>query len=340
MLDVFNNSAFGVVPLTDLINKLKFVPGRVSSMGLFMTSSISTTAVAIEEKNGVLVLVPPTPRGGPGITIEKPKRGIRLISVPHFEINDAIMAEEVQGVRAWGSETAVETVMGKVAERGVVHAQSMSATEEFARVGAIKGIVTYADGTTTNLFTEFGVSAQATIDFNLDAGSPVLGALRAQCAAIYRLIAASLGGTPYSGVHCLCGDAFFDALIAHAEVRATYLNQTEARQLRTSYVNSGQSGAFGTFEFGGITWENYRGKVGETDYIATDEAYFFPLGAPGLFKTVYAPADYIETVNKPGQRLYLKQYAMPNDKGVHFDTQMNALSYCTRPSALVKGTRT
>ena len=216
----------------------------------------------------------------------------------------------------------------------------MSATEEFARVGAIKGIITYADGTTTNLFTEFGVSAQSTVDFNLDAGSPVMGALRAQCAAIYRLIAGALDGTPYRGVHAFVGDAFFDALIAHPEVRQTYLNQTGGSELRAPYINGGQSGAFGSFEFGGIVWENYRGKVGATDFIATDEAYFFPTGTPGLFKTVYAPADYIETVNKPGQRLYLKQYAMPNDKGIHFDTQMNALSYCTRPGALVKGTRT
>jgi hypothetical protein len=339
MLDVFNNNAFGVVPLTDLINKLKFVPGHISAMGLFTTTSISTTAVAIEEKNGILVLVPPTPRGGPGITIDKPKRGVRLIGVPHFEINDAIMAEEVQGVRAWGSETATETVMGKVAERGVIHAQSMAATEEFSRVGAIKGIVTYADGSTMNLFNEFNVTAQTTIDWNLD-GTTNTGAIRQQCAAVYRIIAAALDGSPFNGVRCECGDAFFDALISNIEVRATYLQTQEASELRANYISNGASGAFGTFVFGGIVFENYRGKVGNTDFIATDEAYFFPTGAPGLFRTVYAPADYVETVNKPGQRLYLKQYAMPNDKGIHFDTQMNGLSYCTRPNALIKGTRT
>jgi hypothetical protein len=27
---------------------------------------------------------------------------------------------------------------------------------------------------------------------------------------------------------------------------------------------------------------------------------------PGLFRTYYAPADYIETVNTIGQRLYVK----------------------------------
>jgi hypothetical protein len=339
MLDVFNNSAFGIVPLTDMINKLKYVPSRISSMGLFTASSVSTTAIAIEERNGILVLVPPTPRGGPGVTLPKTKRGIRLIQAPHFEINDAIMAEEVQGVRAWGQETAVETVMGKVAERGVIHAQSMAATEEFSRVGAIKGVITYADGTTTNLFNEFNVTAPTDINFHFDNTTPVAGALRAQAAAIYRIMAASLEGTPYDGVHAMVGDAFFDALIQSPEVRSTYLQQQEAAQLRGGYVDSGRTGAFGTFVFGGIVWENYRGKVGNTDFIGTDEAHFFPTGVPGLFRTVYAPADYIDTVNKPGQRLYLKQWRMENDKGINLDTQMNALSYCTRPNVLIKGVR-
>ena len=58
---------------------------------------------------------------------------------------------------------------------------------------------------------------------------------------------------------------------------------------------------------------------------------------PGLFRTYYAPADYIETVNTIGRRLYAKQYDMPNGKGVHLDTQMNALNICTRPKVLIQG---
>jgi hypothetical protein len=53
---------------------------------------------------------------------------------------------------------------------------------------------------------------------------------------------------------------------------------------------------------------------------------------------VYAPADYIETVNTMGLPRYVKQYPMPNDKGIHIDTQMNVLSFCTRPLALLNGT--
>ncbi len=66
----------------------------------------------------------------------------------------------------------------------------------------------------------------------------------------------------------------------------------------------------------------------------------FPIGVPGLFRTVYAPADYIETVNTQGQRLYGKQWEMQNGKGVNLEFQMNALQYCTRPRVLIPAKRT
>jgi len=339
MLDIFkSNPAFGVIPLTDAINNVKFVPGRVGSMGLFSASSIATTAIAIEEKDGILTLVSPSPRGGPGQTVEKTGRRLRMLSVPHFEINDAVMAEEVQGVRAWGSETNVEQLMEKLAERGRIHSQSMAITEEHARVGAIKGVITYANGQTTNLFTEFGVNQEIEADWDLDNANPTAGVLRKKCAGLYRQMAAILDGLPFSGIHAFCGDAFFDDLIAHKETRETYQEQ-EAAALRAGYVSNGASGSYGIFDFGGIRFENYRGYFSGTPFIGTDAVHFFPVGVPGLFRTVYAPADYNETVNTMGRRLYVKQWAMPNDKGINLDTQMNALSYCTRPKVLIKGKR-
>jgi hypothetical protein len=263
-----------------------------------------------------------------------------MLGVPHFQIDDAIYADEVQGVRAFGTETQLETVMGKVDERMSEHAQSFAATEEYHRIGAIKGIVTYADGTTLNLFTEFGVSQEAEIDFDLDNANPTPGILRKKCAALYRTVANNLGAVPFSGIRAECGDAFFDDLIAHAEVRASYLAQAEASELRRGYVDNGQSGVFGTFEFGNIIWENYRGAVGNTSFVDSDKAHFFPTGAPGLFKSVYAPADYIETVNTMGKRLYMKTVEWDNSKGVGLEVQTNALQYCTRPKVLMKGKRT
>jgi len=168
MLDVFKADAFSVTSLTDALNNLKFVPGRIDELGLFRGTGINTTTIAIEQKNNVLSIISPTARGGPGTTLDKGKRNLRNLTVPHFEVNDAVMAEEVQGIRAFGEEQAVETVMGKVAERQATHVDSFAATTEYSRVGAIKGVVTYNDGTTLNLFNEFGVSQIAERDFDLD----------------------------------------------------------------------------------------------------------------------------------------------------------------------------
>lgn len=339
MLDIFNDDAFSVVPLTDAINKAKFVPGRIGQLGIFQASGISATSVAIEENEDILSLISPTSRGGPGVALDKGKRTLRNLSVPHFEINDSIMAEEVQGIRAWGSETELQTVMGKVGERGQQHSQSMAATEEYSRIGAIKGIVTYADASTLNLFTEFGVTQETEIDFDLDNASPAAGALRTDCASVIRLMADNLDGIPFSGVHAFCGDTFWDQLIAHTEVRASYLQQQEASQLREGSVSNGGM-SYGAFSFGGITFENYRGSVGGTGYVTATKAHFFPVGVPGLFRTYYAPADYNETVNTMGQRLYARQYDMPNGKGVYYDVQMNSLNICTRPKVLIQGRNT
>ncbi|MER9355548.1 major capsid protein [Mesorhizobium sp. M0514] len=335
MLDIFKSDPFSVLSLTDAINTPKFVPGRIGEMGLFSPNSVATTAIGIEQKDGILSLIEPTPRGGPGVTIDKSKRVLRYLGIPHFEVDDAIMAEEVQGIRAFGSETEVETVMGKVDERMMILGQSFEATQEYSRIGAVKGIITYADSSTVNLFTEFGVTQEAEVDFDLDNASPAGGALRKKCASVIRLIATNLQGVPWTGrARAFCGDTFFDQLIAHPEVRATYDGWTEAKILREGYIETNGK-SYGAFEFGGIIFENYRGSVGATAYIDPLKAHIFPEGVPNLFRTAYAPADYIETVNTLGKRLYMKQFPMPNDKGIRIEVQMNAMEYCTRPKVLI-----
>ncbi len=214
MLDVFNNGLFSVVSLTDAINKPIFQPGRIGQMGLFSERGVSTLTVIVEEKDGQLVLVSPSPRGAPGQTIDKLKARGRPFTIPHFQIDDAIYADEVQGVRSWGTESELETVQGSVARRLVTHRASQEVTLEYARVGAVIGVITYADGSTTDLFSEFGVTQDAEIDFDLDAVSPVGGVLRGRAASLTRQMGTNLGGLPFFGIHALTGDTFFDNLLA------------------------------------------------------------------------------------------------------------------------------
>lgn len=336
VLDVFKQDAFGVLSLTDAINKVPFIPGRAGLVAGWTEQRVNTTSIMIEEKNGVLTIINPTPRGAPGTTIAKQKRTGRQLTIPHYEVNDAVYADEVQGVREFGQENQLQTVQGKLTERLMEHVQQgHDPTLEYQRIGALKGIILNGDGSTLyNLFTEFGVSAPSDIDFDLDNANPASGVVRKKCAQAIRVVANSLRGVAYGGVYALCGDAFWDDLIAHKEVRDTYLGQQEAAQLRGPT-------AYERLSYGGIMFENYRGaNEAGTAFIATDDCRVFPTGVAGLYKTVYAPADYNETVNTLGLPRYSRQYEMANGKGIHLDSQANVLNYCTRPGVLIRGTRT
>ena len=334
MLDIFNNNAFGVTALTDAVNDMQYAPSRVSDMGLFRATRVATTSISIERIGNTLQLVKPSPRGGPGETRDKPKRNLRSFVVPHFQRDWAVYADEVQGVRAMGSETAVRTVQGIVGERMAEHMDDFALTEEHARLGAVTGVITYADGSTLNLFTEFGVSQLPEIAFDL--ANKVDGDLRKECVNTIRLTKRQLGKIGFSHVHAFCDDDFFDALLKNPEVRATYEGWSEAKILRESYIGKNR-GENPIFEFGGIVWENYVADDNDNVKVANSKCNLFPVGVPNLFRTYYAPADYIETVNTRGRRLYSKQWRMKNDKGIDGEMQMNALQLCTRPKALLKG---
>jgi hypothetical protein len=349
LLDVFNDDAFSLAPLSIAMQDIIYVPGRIGELGLFTESSVSTTSIILEQRSNIVELIEPTPRGGPGSTIGNTKRKMRALAIPHFQIDDAIMAESVQGVRAFGTESELEMAMDKVTERGVIARQSFEFTHEHARLGALRGNVIYKGGDSLNLFQALGVQQIAEIDFDLDNANPAAGALRKVCSGVHQTIADELGGIPFSGVRALCGMQFFEELINHPEVREIYLaSYLRAQELATSYVraNGGQSSKiYATFVYGDITWEVYRGKASvdgnaAVDMVNTHKAHIFPEGVPGLFQTVFAPADYWETVNTQGRPIYAKSWLMPNDKGLSLEWQTNPLHFCTRPRVLLTGKRT
>lgn len=344
--DIFDtNPAFTLGSMTAAMREVSYVPSYISQLGLFQVEAIDTLSVAIEKADKeALVLVPSSPRGSPGSTRDHAKRSMRSLRVPHFQRDDAIYADEVQGIRAFGTERQVETLQGKIARKAATHSQDFALTEEYHRLNIIKGgNLLDSDGSVLyNYATEFGESLPAEIDFDLDNASPADGILRERCANIYEAMGETLDGLPFSGIRAICGGTFFKQLIKHPEVRDTYKGYADAAMLRAGFVNSGalsnSSGLLGTFEFGDITWSWYRG--GSNVSVDATKAHFVPVGVPGLFRTIYAPADYFETVNTMGQRLYAHQYESANGKLRHLEFQSNALHYCTRPRVLMRARNT
>lgn len=336
-MDVFDGSAFNTRTLTAAVNNMDYVPGQVSSLGLFNENGVATTRIMVERRGQTVALVPTTPRGGPGTANNIDKRNMVSLEIPHLQIDDAVVADEVQGVREFGQESNLRTVQSLVNEKQARMVRNLDMTMEYHRLGALKGIVLDADGVTElfDYYTAFNEAAPAVENFDLDNATPASGALAQSCANVVRKIQEALGGLMYQRIHCLCGSTFHDQFIRHPEYRETYLNQPEAQVLRAGI-------AYSQFTFGGITFEEYRGPSSGPAFIAATEARFFPIGAPDLFITRFAPADYEDTVNTIGLPRYSDQRPDPNAprKRRIIEVQSNPIHICTRPRVLVEGINT
>ena len=329
IFDIFNSDPFKMVSLTQSINKLPFVPSWLGASGMFEEQGIRTLTASIEERFGVLQLLPTAIRGAPASVGVRPRRKMRALVVPHIPHDDSILADDLQGLRQFGTPNVLMTVVQAVNDKLAQMRQNHEVTHEHLRVGAVNGLLIDADGASPiyNLFNEFEV-AETLVAMNLDNANIFV---RSECTAIYRAMEVIMGATPFTGITAICGNNFFDALIDHVSVRTTYLNWVAAEGLRQS--NSMRQG----FMFGDINWVNYRGFVGNVNFFPTDECRFFPTGSPSLFRTYFSPADMIEAANTVGQPVYAKQERMEFDKGVKIHTQSNPLPLCSRPASLLHG---
>jgi len=325
-LDIFNDDAFSLRELTAAINETSYVPGRISSQGLFQERGITTTTVQIEKKGDTLSLVPSMPRGSVGKVAARSKSQLIPFNVVHLPQTDSILADEVQNAREFGSDSQLKGVQTLVNEQFGVMRRNIDVTIEYQRIGAIKGSIMDADGTTEllNLYTAFGVSQQ-THNMKLTTGSTKV---RVEAIKAKRLVEDALGGAMYTGLRAYCGKTFFENLISHADVEKAYERWLDGEALR----NDPRAG----FPFAGIIWEEYRGNVSGIDFVADGEAYLVPEGVPDMFITRFAPADYMETVNTIGLPYYAMQERMAKDKGVELEAQSNPLNLNCRPRAVIK----
>lgn len=345
-MDIFDNDAFSAVSLTQAIDKIPYQPNLLGQLGIFETVNVPTEDVAIEMRDGALSIIQTSERGAPLEERQNEKRNIRKFMTNRIAKGSTIYANTVQNIRAFGELNELEAVEAEVMRRyagptGLL--RDVELTWENMRLGAIQGVVKDADGSTIyNWFTEWGITPPSAINFALGTASTNV---RKKCAQVIRTMSKAAKGawvSNVSNVHALAGDEFFDDLIDHPTVRETYLSWSAAAELR-------EGKAFGGFTYGGITWHNYRGADDFDDGassgtaaigIKSNEAKFFPVGAPGVFQAAFAPLESLEYANTPG----LERYGMiVRDRDRNFWARPEVYSYplflCTRPEMLLKATR-
>ena len=347
ILNVFRSDAFSAISLTSWVDRQPFIPTMLGDMDLCTPVPLRTTAMAVEERDGVLVLLPTSPRGAPRTERVTEKRKERYFDVLRLFHGDAIKSHEIQNVREFiGDGGVAQTVLMQLVTEvqrrlagptGIL--SNLAYTEEYHRLAMIQGLLLDNDGSTLfNWFNEFGITPATEIGFNLSAGATAeTGTIRPLCNQIRRAMVRAAQGTwlPSTQTIGLCGDTFFDQFTNHQDVRKTFLNFSDAREIR----DGKQFNAFEQFSFGGITWVNYRGSDdNSTIAIPTDKVKFFPKGAPGVFQKGMAPGESFEFVNQPGKPRYVRM--IPDEKRnekVDIEATAYPLHICTRPDMLQSG---
>ncbi|AXA25913.1 MULTISPECIES: major capsid protein [Pseudomonas] len=325
-IEIFEDNAFTVPALTAAINEQPYVPGRLAELGLFEEEGVTTITVQVEKDGETLALVPAGERGTSGLVVGGSKRILLPFNTVHLPERFAIKADEIQGIRAFGSQTELQAVQDVVNKRLAKARRQLDATHEFHRMGALNGYVLDADGKTVllDIYKRFDIKP---VEIVMDLDKPETE-VRVKCVDALDAQEEALGATASSGARALCGKNFWRLLIAHRSVKETYEGTQYAAALRADGREA--------FDFGGITWERYRGKVGGTAFVGDDDARLVPEGVPGLCITRFAPADYMDTVNTEGLPYYSQLEMMPFKKGVAGEAQSNPLHLVTRPKAIIR----
>ncbi|MBX7228431.1 MAG: major capsid protein [Burkholderiaceae bacterium] len=325
MIDPFKDG-YSLTQLSQAINVLPNMYGRINELGLFTFRAQSTNTVTVEMNNGVLSLVQTTPWGGPAPKSKSGKRAVRSFSVPHTPLEDTVMAADVIGVRAFGTENTLETVAIKVNEKLQSMKNKIDQTMEWRKMSALKGVVLDADNSVIeDYFAAFGV-VKKTVNFVLgNANTDV----RAKCMEVVRHIEDNLKGESMLRAHVLVSQEFFDALVSHSKVKEAYANYSEAAQRIGGDMRKG-------FSFGGLTFEEYRGVVDGKRFIEAGDGHAFPIGTSETFSNFGAPADFVETVNTLALPYYARQQNKDFNRGIDLHVQANQLPLVNRPATIVE----
>lgn len=330
-LDILDNPVFRPIAMTRAMRLIPYVPGYLGSLNLFSVDRVRDTRVALRRINGKVTLIPTTLRGGDPVIGSDEAAAEVYLQTPRLAKRQRKQAHELQNLRSLDNPDQLVTVQDEITRIQANQRRDLELTLEYHRMGAITGKLLDADGTTVlaNFYTLFGISEPALIDMRLDEPD---ADIRGIVTGIVRTMRTAGKGavTIQSRIMALCGDNFWDALVGHKQVVETYRAQEGAR-LREGV-------AYGTLDFGGVTWVNYRGTDdGSTVSVNTDQARFFPTNAPDVFGVAYAPFEAEGFENTPGEDVY-SIIVRDRERGFWFQPEIYSypLHYCRMPELLLR----
>ena len=328
----FDTGGYSLAEMTQAINILPNIYTRLAQIGLFRFEGVTQRSVIIEQRKGVLSLLPSVPLGAPATVGTREERSMRSFALPWIPHDDVILPADIQGNPALGVSDAADPLVTVMTRKLGLMRRKHAQTREYMEMNALRGIVKDGAGTTLyDYFTEFGLQ-KVSVDFVLGtAGTSVQTKVR----TVLRSIEDNLLGETMTSAHALVSSEFFDKLISHSKTEEAYrfFSATGGQPLREDMRRS--------FPFAGILFEEYNGSVtlsnGTTErLIPAGEGIAFPLGTYDTFTTYGGPANLLETANTVGLPLYARQQMDTKGRWIDLMTEASILPVNKRPRLAIR----
>jgi hypothetical protein len=328
----FDVGGYSLAEMTQAINILPNLYTRLGQIGLFRFEGVTQRSIVIEQREGVLSLLPSVPLGAPATVGNREARSMRSFALPWIPHDDVILPADVQGMPALGLSDATDPLVEVMNRKLTLMRRKHAQTREYMEMNALRGIVKDGAGTTLyNYFTEFDLD-QISVDFVFGtAGTNIQGKVR----TTLRAIEDNLMGETMTTAHALVSSEFFDKLISHPKTEDAYkfFSATGGQPLREDMRRA--------FPFAGVLFEEYNGSVtlsnGTSErLIPTGEGIAFPMGTFDTFTTYGGPANLLETANTIGLPLYARQMMDAKGRWIDLMTEGSILPVNKRPRLAIR----
>lgn len=246
--------------MTDLTEEILLIPntyGLINQLGIFSNESVTQHNISVESTGSTLSLVPDRVRGDRNNVNAGRNRDIRAFPIPHFPLDDYLSPEDVQGKRAYGSDS-VETQARAMARKLEDIRNKQAVTLEAARCYTITTGGIYAPNGTVkgNFYTDFGVTRK---EIAFDLSNAATNVISKSNEAIDHIQENLMDGTVASDFIALCSPEFFDALINQAGVKEAYKFYSSTQEpLRNG---ASRMGRYQKFVHGDVTYYRYTGGL-------------------------------------------------------------------------------
>jgi len=337
-----------VVDKTSLLLRIPNQWGLFAQLGIFEHEYLTQKTVMIPRISMTNYIIGDKNWGERASTINKGTKSYVTVGVPHFPLDESILAKDLDGNIVWeeimGAET-LETLASSQARKLEAIRKAHALTLENARIQLINngtvyapnGTLTQSYGSTIDWYQEFGVTRTSlTMRLNDETVNPQ-DDIEPIIAAIQDNI--KTGDVPGQLI-AICASGFFDKLRSHPYVTdaVKYQNLSQSEKILMGRLTANEYGLDARYRilyFGDIVWVSYRG-TGMTQQIDANEARVFPLDITDNFKTYFAPAETFTSINKTAQEAYFAQKMDDWDSELQIRSESNFINVVRHPEVLVR----